>query len=107
DFCLEISYLNTEWFIFILQHLPITFELGPALFWCPKEATFSKLLSHCPIYFALSMTGLKGFIKPRLTKNVKESLSFLIAPVYTCHQSTKLRNKTICIVESRANSNTG
>uniref|UniRef100_A0A8B9Y5F7 Uncharacterized protein n=1 Tax=Bos mutus grunniens TaxID=30521 RepID=A0A8B9Y5F7_BOSMU len=64
-----------------------TFELGPTLFWCSEEATFSQPFSHSTIYLAVSGTSLKCFIKARLFENCKKSLSFLITPM---HASPKL-----------------
>ena len=62
-----------------------TFELGPTLFWCSEEATFSQPLSHSTIYLAVSGTSLKCFIKARLFENCKKSLSFLVTPMHACY----------------------
>ena len=79
-----------------ILHFSVTllkaFELGPALFWCPEKATLAKLFSHNSIQFALPVTGLKCFIKPSLTKDIKKSFSFFIAPVHTCHSRTKFKD---------------
>uniref|UniRef100_A0A8C8U9I0 Uncharacterized protein n=1 Tax=Peromyscus maniculatus bairdii TaxID=230844 RepID=A0A8C8U9I0_PERMB len=78
-----------------ILHFSVTllkaFELGSALFWCPEKATLSKLFSHDSIQFALPMTGLKCFIKPSLTKDIKKSLCFFIAPMHTCHSRISLK----------------
>uniref|UniRef100_A0A5F8GH60 Uncharacterized protein n=1 Tax=Monodelphis domestica TaxID=13616 RepID=A0A5F8GH60_MONDO len=83
-------------FFFRLLHVAIshfsvalleTFELGPTLFWCPEKATLSQPLSHSSIHLAISRTSPKCFIKPRLSENCKESLSFIITPVIEgCNQ---------------------
>uniref|UniRef100_A0A8D2E2I1 Uncharacterized protein n=1 Tax=Sciurus vulgaris TaxID=55149 RepID=A0A8D2E2I1_SCIVU len=80
----------TELFLHMaILHFAVTllqaFEFGSALFWCPEEATLSELFSHSPIQLALPMTGLKRFIKPSLTKDIKKSLGFFVAPMHTCH----------------------
>uniref|UniRef100_A0A8D1K2D2 Uncharacterized protein n=1 Tax=Sus scrofa TaxID=9823 RepID=A0A8D1K2D2_PIG len=72
------------------------FELGPALFRRPEEATLSQLFGHSPVQLALSMTGLQRFVKPSLTEDLKKSLGFLIAPVHTCHSRIKFK-ETRCL----------
>uniref|UniRef100_A0A8C3WSQ6 Uncharacterized protein n=1 Tax=Catagonus wagneri TaxID=51154 RepID=A0A8C3WSQ6_9CETA len=88
-----------------LQHVTVfhfavtllkAFELGPALFRRPEEATLSQLFSHGPIQLALPMTGLQGFIKPSCSEDLKKSLGFLIAPVHTCHARIKFKD-TRCL----------
>uniref|UniRef100_A0A8D2HIT9 Uncharacterized protein n=1 Tax=Urocitellus parryii TaxID=9999 RepID=A0A8D2HIT9_UROPR len=75
------SFTLSKKFTFFHSSFLKTFKLGPALFWCSEEATFSQPFSHSTIYLAISGTSLKCFIKARLLENCKESLSFLIAPV--------------------------
>uniref|UniRef100_A0A8C6EZ30 Uncharacterized protein n=1 Tax=Marmota marmota marmota TaxID=9994 RepID=A0A8C6EZ30_MARMA len=97
-FCLFFLIINEGIHLLVertgLQHVAIlhfavtllqAFEFGSTLFWCPQEATLSQLFSHSPIQLALPMTGLKCFIKPSFTKNIKKSLGFFVAPMHTYH----------------------
>uniref|UniRef100_A0A7N5KK93 Uncharacterized protein n=1 Tax=Ailuropoda melanoleuca TaxID=9646 RepID=A0A7N5KK93_AILME len=81
--------LSAKTFHVTVFHLPVAlleaFELGPALFRRPEEATLPQLLRHGPIQLALPVTGLESFVKPSLTEDIKKSLGFLVPPVHTCH----------------------
>uniref|UniRef100_A0A452TIY1 Uncharacterized protein n=1 Tax=Ursus maritimus TaxID=29073 RepID=A0A452TIY1_URSMA len=110
SFCLCLSFSSrtsrrAKTFHVTVFHLPVAlleaFELGPALFGRPEEATLPQLLRHGPIQLALPVTGLESFVKPSLMEDIKKSLGFLVPPVHTCHGRKKFKDgRKVCSLET-------